>query len=140
GVAHDQDDVAERFAADPGRVVLEEAGFAVRAGEVELLAVVESADVGDDRPDGLGAVCDTVHRRTLDGGVVGQAVYPDRLVVGGRHADAVETSDQRGRSPLGGRLALRGHGEFLLVGNTTIYADAFSRAASAWALSQSANE
>jgi hypothetical protein len=29
GVAHDQDDVAERLAADPGRVVLEEAVFAV---------------------------------------------------------------------------------------------------------------
>jgi hypothetical protein len=38
GVAGDEDDVAELLAADPGRVILQEAVLAVRAGEVELLS------------------------------------------------------------------------------------------------------
>jgi hypothetical protein len=48
GVASDQDDVTELLAADPGRVVLQEAVLAVRGGEIELLVVVERADVGHD--------------------------------------------------------------------------------------------
>src|SRR5215475_10212473 len=49
GVAGYQHDVAELLTtADPGGVVLQEAAIAVRAGEVELLGVVESADVGHD--------------------------------------------------------------------------------------------
>src|SRR5262249_42204875 len=60
---------------------------------------------------------DAVHRRALDCDVVGQAVYPHRLVVGGRNADSVEAGDMCRRGLLGGGLALRGHGEFLLPGN-----------------------
>src|SRR5215472_8991356 len=48
GVAGDQHDVAELLAADPSGVVLQEAVLGVRAGEVELLGVIERADVGDD--------------------------------------------------------------------------------------------
>ena len=43
GVASDQDNVAELLAADPGGVVLQEAVFAVGAGEIELLVVIERA-------------------------------------------------------------------------------------------------
>jgi hypothetical protein len=49
GVAGDQDDVADLPAtADLGGVVLQEAVLAVRAGEVELLGVIEPADGGHD--------------------------------------------------------------------------------------------
>src|SRR5215831_15656995 len=44
GVAGDQDGVADLLAADPGGVVLQEAVLAVRAGEAELLVVIERAD------------------------------------------------------------------------------------------------
>jgi hypothetical protein len=43
--------------------------------------------------DRLGALRDAVHRRALQGDVVGQVVQPDRMVVGGRDADAVEAGD-----------------------------------------------
>jgi hypothetical protein len=46
GVARDEDDVAKRLAADPGGVVLDEAVLAARAGEDELLVVIERPDVG----------------------------------------------------------------------------------------------
>jgi hypothetical protein len=114
----DQDDIAERLAADPRRVVLEEAAFAVRAGEVELLAVVESADVGDNRPDGLRAVRDTfIAEPSSD--VVGQAVHPDRLVVGCRNADAVETSDNVGVPPSTGVSLFVNMERSSLLGTTT---------------------
>jgi hypothetical protein len=58
GVAGDQHDVAELLIADPGGVVLEEAILAVRAGEVELLGVLQRADVGHDGTDRLGALRD----------------------------------------------------------------------------------
>src|SRR5271165_4680165 len=44
GVALDHRDVADRLAADAGGVVLEPAVLAVRAGEVELLVVIEPAN------------------------------------------------------------------------------------------------
>jgi hypothetical protein len=43
GVAGNQHDVANGLALDPSGVVLEEAVVAIRAGEVELLGVIESA-------------------------------------------------------------------------------------------------
>jgi hypothetical protein len=52
------------------------------ADEVELLGLIQRADGDQDGPDGLGALRDAVHRRTLDGDVVGQAVQPRRVVVG----------------------------------------------------------
>src|SRR6516165_12520753 len=64
GVAGDQDDIADLPApADLGRVVLQEAVLAIRAGEGEVLGDVERADGGHDGPDGLGALSDAVHRR-----------------------------------------------------------------------------
>ena len=81
------------------------------AGEVELLGVIERADAGHDGTDSLGALHDAVHRRALDGDVVGQAVQPDRMVVGGRDADAVEAGDLP-RASLGERLVLGGHERF----------------------------
>src|SRR5215469_2730261 len=76
-------------------------------------AVIERADVGHDGTDGLGALHDAVHRRALYGDVVGQAVQPDRTVVGGRNADAVEADDICRRAFLGVRAALDGHERFL---------------------------
>src|SRR5271169_792374 len=114
GVAADQDNVADLpTTADLGRVVLQEAVLAVRAGEVELLGVIERADAGHDGTDGLGALHDAVHRRALYGDVAGQAVQPDRMVVGGRDADAVEAGDICRRASLGERFALNGHERFL---------------------------
>src|SRR5271169_876061 len=56
GVAGDQRDVADRLAADSGGVVLEPAVLAVWAGEVELLVVIERADVHQHGPHCLGAL------------------------------------------------------------------------------------
>lgn len=61
-----------------------------RAGEVELLVIIERADVGHDGADGFGALHDAVHRRALDSDVVGQAVHPDRLIVSALYFAAVE--------------------------------------------------
>jgi hypothetical protein len=109
-------------ASNPGGVVLEEAVLAVGAGEVELLGVIERVDVGHNEMDGLGALDDAVHGRALDGDVVGQAVQPDRMGVGGRDTDAVEAGDSLSwRASLGERLfALRGHGSSSSVGNTAV--------------------
>src|SRR5215468_12277570 len=48
GVTRDQNDVADQLAAHAGGVVLQEAVLAVRTGVVELLGVIERADMGDD--------------------------------------------------------------------------------------------
>src|SRR6266487_1768817 len=82
GVAADQDDTADGPAADLSGVVLEEAGFADGADEVELLGLIQRADGGQDCPDGLRALRSTVHRRALYGDVVRQVVQPRRVVVG----------------------------------------------------------
>src|SRR5215831_14465834 len=64
-VAGDQDDVADRLAADACRVVLEEAVLAVWAGEAEFLALVQRADIDEEASHCLGALHRAVHHRAL---------------------------------------------------------------------------
>jgi hypothetical protein len=82
GVAGNQGDVADRLAADPGGVVLEPAVLALRAGESELLVVIERADGHQHGPHGLRAPHEAVHRRALQSYVVGQVIQPLRVVIG----------------------------------------------------------
>src|SRR5262249_47578207 len=106
---------------DSSGVVLEEAVVAVRASEVELLGVIELADIGHDRTDGLGALHDAVHRRALDGDVVSQAVQPDRTVLVSRNANAVEASDIcHAAPPTTSALIVGDMGSSSSVGNTSV--------------------
>ena len=61
-------------------VVLDEAVLAARAGEVEVLAVIELADGADDGADGVRALQGAVEHRPLQGDVAGQRVDPRRVV------------------------------------------------------------
>src|SRR5262249_5578575 len=82
GVSSDQNDTADRLAADHGRVVLEETVVAHGADEVELLGLIERADGDQNRAGGLGTTGDAIHRRAFDGDVIRQIVEPRREVVG----------------------------------------------------------
>ncbi len=63
--------VLDRLAADPGGVVLEPAVVAERAGGVEVLVVIERADVDQHGPHCLGVLDVAVHHRALQGDVAG---------------------------------------------------------------------
>ena len=60
-------------------VVLDEAVLAARAGEVEVLAVIELGDGADDGADGVGPT-GAVEHRPLQGDVAGQRVDSRRVV------------------------------------------------------------
>ena len=51
------------------------------ASEVEVLAVVKTAGAADEGVDSVGALHGPVEHRSLQGDVVGQVVYPRRVVV-----------------------------------------------------------
>src|SRR5262249_6865612 len=80
-VTRDQDDATDGLAVDLRDVVLEEAVVAVRAGEPELLVLIQGTDREHDRSDGFPALHDAVQHRPLHSGVVGHIVDPRREVV-----------------------------------------------------------
>jgi len=82
GIAGDHGEVGDRLAADPGGVVLDPAVLAVRTDVVEPLVLIQRADRHQHGPHYLGALHEAVHRRALQGDVVGQVVQPHRVVIG----------------------------------------------------------
>src|SRR5215475_840742 len=81
GVAGDGDDDFERLALDLRGVVLEKTIIAVVTGEVEVLELIQLSGLDHDGTDGLRAVRGAVHRRGLQGDIVGQVVQPLGVVV-----------------------------------------------------------
>ena len=85
GVAGDGDDDFERLALDLRGIVLEEAVVAVVASEVEVLELIQLSGLDHDGTDGFRAVRGAVHRRGLQGNLVGQVVQPLGVVVPDPH-------------------------------------------------------